>query len=344
MGDAFDDLDAAGKEMEALESGALTATPPAPAPQPEPAPQAPPSPPPAPPPAGTPPPEAPAGTISFPATREDYDRAMSPPPPEPPAPPPPAPAAAPAAESSSGQTVPWQRFEEVRKAAEKAQAQVDLLMRLNMNPAAASQQTPPAGGSQDPRIPKEFDPKVAALVNPVMDVRLEQERAAMRKEIEEAFGPILAKQRIEHFIDSVDAALGTPAGAPGFRAVYPKITEYYESLPPEQKAPFESVHGAIALMTIMQNRGLLPAAPATPAPSAPAAPKYVGPSPVLDPSTARAHMELRTGREPSRPLALTGDQAAMAINNMSQEDFERLKEMWRDGKRPMSGEPDSFLR
>lgn len=342
MGDAFDDLDAVGKEMEALEAGTLTppaAQPPAP-PPPEPPPVAAPAASPVPQPDGTTPPVAPAEPFVFPATREEYERAMNPPPPEPAAPPPPAAPAAPV-EPAPGQAVPWQRFEEVRQAAAKAQAQLDMLLRLNMNPQAQGQ--PPAAGAPDPRIPKEYDPKIASLVDPVMDVRMEQERAKIIKEIEARYEPILAKQRVETFIDNVDAALGTPPGSPGFRAVYPQVNAYFESLPPEQREPYASVVGAIALKTIMEARGLLqPVAPVAGAPPPP--PRYVGPAPVLDPSTARAHMELRPGREPSRPIPLSGDRAALAINSLSPEAFEALKESWCDGKRPESAEPDAFLR
>lgn len=349
MGDAFDDLDAAGKEMDALNAGMLTpppAQPPAP-PPPETPPVAAPAASPAPPPVGPTPPAAPAEPFVFPATREEYERAMNPPPAEAPPPAAPAPAAATPAEPIPGQAVPWQRFEEVRQAAATAKAQLDMLMRLQMNPAAGTPQAPKPTGTPDPRIPKEYDEKVGALVNPVLDVRMEQERAKIVQEIEARYEPVLAKQRVETFIDNVDAALGTPPGAPGFRAVYPQVNAYFESLPPDQRKPFESVAGAIALKTIMEARGLLqPAAPAAPvAPAAPAAPpRFVGPAPALDPSTARAHMELRTGREPSRPLSLTGEQAALAINQLSPEAFAALKEGWRDGKRPESGEPDAFLR
>ena len=354
MADAFDDLDAAGKEMEALEDGKLTPPPagtPPPSVTPAPpvaAPLAEPPAQPAPPAVGPTPPAAPAEPYVFPATRAEYDAAMNPPAPAPAPPPTPDPTPPAAAEPLPGQAVPWARFEEVRRSAAEAKAQVDALLRLNMNPNQAGQ--PPAGAPQptakDPRIPKEYTPEVAALVAPVIQIELERERDRMWQEIRQEYEPVLAKQRQEAFIDSVDKALGTAPGTPGFRGVYPQVNDYYNSLPAQERTVFESVHGAIALMTIMQNRGLLKPTAAAPATQAapPAAPRFVGPTPVLDPSTARAHMELRTGREPSQPMPLSPEQASHAINAMSPEAFAAYKERMRDGKSPLSGEPDSFLR
>lgn len=336
MGNDFADLIEAGREMDQLDAGTLpgqpNSAPPAAPPATEPAPVAP-TPEPAPTVAAPAAPAAPEPVV-FPTTREEYDRIIGAPaapvapvaapvPIVAPTPPPPGfPAEVP------GQAVPYGRFDEVRRSAAQLKAENETLTRALLARGAPGPATPP------PAANPAYNPQVAALVDPIMAERIAQAKVEMRNEMVQTYG--LEKLAEEKGISEADALV------PGYRAAHGQVVAYYETLPPDQQQRFSGVDGAIGLMAIMQARGMIQAAaPAAAAPAAPV-PQYVGPAPVLAPSTARAHMEVRPGREAVMPAS---EQAAVAaVYNMSEAQFEAYLESLRNRGTPTSYEPDRLLR